>query len=476
MTVIKNTVTGRNDTSYTPVMSHVRKPVFVDNAIHHGHVTRETDSKPIVTIETTPTATYQVMPETDYLIVEGESNVQLSHVRTNGHSYTNTPYFGASTVSSTNLPKLLYNSNSHKERLLPSTTETSTIGSTIHLKNMKNRDLFGIGFNDNTVKLGQPIDVGLRTTDLALRLGEKVGDKLTSVNIGMPRKISNANTGRRYHSLQFLAQDFNKINLKTGLKFISRHDNRMVLLDRFGNLLYVPYRFSESTRMIQKEFRFGGFGTTPVDDLPNRIAVQGVSQALNDNVYVIMDDGEKQSGDEGEVREEPTAITDMTVTHNRGARRTARQILKAYSLISGKISSDGHALISDLRPGMTVIFDGESRIITEISHVLSRGTSDLVMLNIDTGLEGVLQGVTEGAISVSAEENPESSIQNLEESLAFFGDIKLNIITVTRERGVASTGLLIGGTKGTFTRGKIGKKDGLPIGTQKAKEVRTVRY
>ena len=166
----------------------------------------------------------------------------------------------------------------------------------------------------------------------------------------------------------------------------------------------------------------------------------------------------------------------MTVTHTRAARKVARQILKAYSLISGKITSEGHPLLGDLRPGMTVMFEGDNRILTEVRHILSRGTSDLVMLNIDSGLEGVLQGVTQGAISVSAEDNPDSSVQNLEESIAFFGDIKLNIVTVTRERGVTNTGLLVGGTKGTFTRGKIGKNVGLPIGTQKAKEVRTVRY
>ena len=36
MTVLKNTRTGRYSTDADEVMTHVRKPVFVDNAIHHG--------------------------------------------------------------------------------------------------------------------------------------------------------------------------------------------------------------------------------------------------------------------------------------------------------------------------------------------------------------------------------------------------------------------------------------------------------
>lgn len=39
MTVIKNTTVGRYSTDAVEVMTHVRKPVFVDNAVHHARIT-----------------------------------------------------------------------------------------------------------------------------------------------------------------------------------------------------------------------------------------------------------------------------------------------------------------------------------------------------------------------------------------------------------------------------------------------------
>jgi len=38
MTLIKDTTVGRFNTEVNEVMDHVRKPVFVDNAIHHARV------------------------------------------------------------------------------------------------------------------------------------------------------------------------------------------------------------------------------------------------------------------------------------------------------------------------------------------------------------------------------------------------------------------------------------------------------
>ena len=82
MTVIKNTTTGRFNTDVSEVMSHVRKPVFVDNAVHHARVSVQTSSKPKITVEKSNTRTLQVMPQSSYQIVEGESGVQITHAQT----------------------------------------------------------------------------------------------------------------------------------------------------------------------------------------------------------------------------------------------------------------------------------------------------------------------------------------------------------------------------------------------------------
>lgn len=469
MTLIRNSVTGRFNTDVVEVMDHIRKPVFVDNAIHHAKSKQRIDDKIEIEIEKNNSINFQVTNERNYLLVEGQSAVQISHNSTPGHSFTGVPFFGDNVVSSTNIPMTLYSQYKPRNRLTPSTIESSNIGVNMNLRNMKTRSLSDIGFEASTVKLGQSIDVGFRTSDLALRMGDSVANSLTSVNIGLPRKSSSTNSGRRMHSQRFLAQDFYGLNLSTALKYVSRHDNRMVVLDRFGNLLYIPYRFSETNRKLDSRFRIGSKIVDPIDNTVNRVAVQGKAVSLNENAYAKIDDGEKQGGEHGEVLENLSPIIDMTVSNTRSARRVARQILKANSIIKGSISTTGHFLVSDLRPGMTIMYDNELRIITEARHYLDRKTSDLVLMNIDTGLEGVLSGIVEGTIALALDENPNGGVQIVSEDLGFFGKIDLKVSKNVVVRGVGDTRLLIGGTKGTKKRGTVGKNAGLPIGSNKTK-------
>ena len=74
---------------------------------------------------------------------------------------------------------LIYNADASAQRLLPHTVESSSFGVLVNLRNMKGKTLDGIGFTGRTVKLGQPVDVGLRTTDLAVRLGESINSGAT---------------------------------------------------------------------------------------------------------------------------------------------------------------------------------------------------------------------------------------------------------------------------------------------------------
>ena len=471
MAVIKNTTVGRFNTNVSEVMDHVRKPVFVDNAIHHARIDTRATGKSEVTIEKSNVTTFQVTPERKYTSIERESALQISHFRTPGHRYTGNPFFQDGVLSDTNQPYLIYDSDQPSSRLLPSTNEASSIGRILNLKNMKNRTISDIGFSGSAVHFGQPIDVGLRTTDLAMKVGKDVVGDLASLNIGLPRKPSNTNKTRKMHTTKFLGQDFNGVNLKTALKFISRHDSRMVLLDKFGNLLYIPYKFSETSREVPQNLRMGGNKTDPVDDLPNRVAVKGRERALNDVVYALLDDGEKQSGEEGEIIEAPDPIVDLSVSTLQGARRVARQILKANSLSSGAMKSDGHFALTDLRPGMSVNYKNDNRVISEARHYLHTGLSDIVMLNIDTGLEGVLQGIQEGAVVSNSATNPVKSTQQQTIELGFFGRVNVNITAYITQQGVASTGLLLGGVKGTKQRGMIGKSGGLPIGRNKGQRI-----
>ena len=471
MALIKDTVAGRFSTDMDSIMDHVRKPVFVDNAVHHAKVEVSSGIKNKITIEDNNSSTFQVMPETRYDIVEGESSIQITHKETAGHSSLAVPFLGDNVLSATNKPMLVYNADVPSQRLAISTVEDSNIGILMNLRNMKGKTLDSLGLIQREVNLGQPIDVGLRTTDLAIRLSQQVTGGINSVNLGGNLSNTNNNNGRRRHSNRFIGQDFTNVNLMTALRYIARHDSHMILLDRFGNLLYIPITFSESNRTISVNFRSGAKQANPIDNTPNRVTVQGDSMALNDLVIVSVDDTERQSGVNGEVREDPSPVMDMTVNTTKAAKRVARQILRGLSLVRGSISSEGHPDITDLRPGMTVSYGGEDRVITEIKHMPLTKMSDITMMNVDTGIEGVLQSISEGATSVSSTDAPLTYVQIVDENLSMFGKIELRISTQITERGVNNTAFLIGGVKGTKDRGKIGGT-GLPIGANKTGSVR----
>ena len=474
MPIIKDTVAGRFSTDMDSVMDHVRKPVFVDNAVHHAKVEVSSGIKNKITIEDNNSSTFQVMPETRYDIVEGESSIQITHKETAGHSSLAVPFLGDNVLSATNKPMLVYGADRPSQRLSISTVEDSNLGISMNLNNMKGKTLDDLDFIQREVNLGQPIEVGLRTTDLVIRMSEQVtGDTngINSINLGGNLSNTNNNNGRRNHSNRFVGQDFTNVNIMTALRYIARHDSHMILLDRFGNMLYVPINFGESGRTIPASRRGGGKQVNPVDNAPNRVTIQGESMAINDLVIVTVDDTERQSGVNGEVREDPSPVMDMTVKTTKAAKRVGRQILRGYSLVRGSISSQGHPDITDLRPGMTVSYDGDDRVITEIKHMPLTKMSDITMMNIETGIEGVLQSMSEGATSVSSTDAPLTYVQIVDENLSMFGKIELRISTQITERGVNNTAFLIGGVKGTKDRGKIGGT-GLPIGANKTGSVR----
>ena len=466
MTLITDTTVGRFSTNVNEVMDHVRKPVFVDNAIHHARVEVTMDGKNKVTIEKNNATTFKVTPERKYKIVEGESSLQVTHNLTPGHNYTGNPFYSDDKISDSNQPDLLFNADVISQRLAPSSNTTSTTGRTLFLQNMKNRRISDVGFSGDKVHFASPIDVGLRTTDLALLMGKATNGEDISINIGPPLAATNASQNRRHHSTRYVARDFRNVNLGTALKFISRHDKRMTLFDKFGNLMYVPMKFADSEKVVNKNYRVGDVQEDPIDDMPNRILVEGASRALNDTAHAIINDAEKQAGAEGTMIEQTSAIKDITVNTKQGAKRLGRQILLANATQKGRVTSNGHPRLTNVRPGDTLYYDGVTKTVMEVRHNLPEATSDLVLMNIDTGLEGVISDVMEGMVIEDTTTAPDTIVQKQTIDLSFFGQIKLLCTLNIQVREVGTSGMLLGGTKGTKTRGKIGG-NGLGLGAVK---------
>ena len=84
-------------------------------------------------------------------------------------------------------------------------------------------------------------------------------------------------------------------------------------------------------------------------------------------------------------------------------------------------------------------------------------------MNIDVGLEGILQSLNEGFTVEANNINPENIFQITDVNLAMFGKVELKIYAEIYENKVMSTAILIGGT----SRGTVGGR-GEPMGGSKS--------
>mgnify|MGYP003146277019 FL=1 len=442
---------GAFDTSLTLIANKSRRPVFVDNAVHFAKVEPRSSGKSRVTVEQRNAETYYVATEKSYSLVESESAVTISHKETDGHTLKTQLW--STRGNNLNTP-LMYSTREPSKRLSGKSITNTGNGLRIDLRNMQGRKLSDIGFSDDSVRMGQQVDIGLRTTDLAVQLADSVTGTVTAFSLGNALRSTNTGSQRRTASNVFLAADFKNINLITALRFISRHDNRLPMYDRYGVLQYVPYNSSATVRAISGSLRLGGKDKNPVDNSENRITVQGQPVSLNENLLLTMDDRGKQQGRfDNDIVESTSPIFDASITNRQQARRVARQILKTSALFKGSITSNGHPELWDLRPGDTVFYDRDRMTVLEVSHKMSTKSSDFVFLNADIGIEGVFQGIMEGSVSSAADTNDQKGSQIQDENFSFFEGLEINVLPIVTLTHVSGKGFLIGGNT---NRGRLG--------------------
>lgn len=437
---------GAFNSSFDELMVDVRQPVFVDNAVHYAKSNPQSSVKTKILIENRNAQNYEVASEKTYAITNSESTLIITHTETDGHTLKSDLW---SSEGKNKPTALMYSDKNTSLRLLGSTYENTNKGLRMNLRNMQNRSFNEIGFEGDNIHFGQIIDVGLRTTDLCLRLADDITGSVTAVSIGNSMSVNNSSGNRRKNSNTYLAANFNNVNLITALQYVSRHDNRISTFDKNGVLQYVPFNFTSKRRFIQPNFRFGSSETNPVENLENRITVKGVPIALNEDLLITMDDGERQQGKfDTDILENTSPIFDASIKNKQDARKIARQILKANALMKGAIDTKGHPDAWDIRPGDLIEYGTNTYVVMEAQHKLSDRLSNFKFLALDTGIEGVLRGVLSGSIVSSSKDSSEKTGQILENNLSFFNSLDIMVTPLVTVRQVSPNGLLIGENTG----------------------------
>ena len=440
---------GRFDAALTSVATDMRKPVFVDNAVHYAKIKPSSAGNDTITIEARNKENYDVATEKTYSLIESESSILLTHSETDGHSLKSALWTSKGKNSPTSL---LYSVKEPSTRLVGKSENATANGLRMELRNMKGRTLKDVGFDDDAIRFGQLVDVGFRTTDLAVKIANDASGTLTAVSIGDSLAMPNS-AYRRKHSTSFLATDYNNVNLITAMRYIARHDNGIPFYNRFGVLMYVPINYFSRTDFLDATVRLGNKHKNPVNSTENKVSVQGRKLAVNEDVIITMDDRSKQQGKySNDVIENVSPTFDASVTSIQQARTVARKMLKANSLLEGQLTSERHPDKWNLRPGDTVVYDGKKRLIVGAVHRLSDKTSDFTMIGADSGIQGILQGILEGGITEGSIVNP-SKEQITKENFSFFADMDITILPILTVRHVDGGGFLIGQNS---NRGAIG--------------------
>tara|TARA_R110002051_G_scaffold13881_4_gene45776 strand:+ start:12568 stop:13968 length:1401 start_codon:yes stop_codon:yes gene_type:complete len=437
------------------IMYDIRKPVFVDNALHLGKYDSQKAALPKVSFTSTP---YTLATEKKYNVVEEQTSMLLSHNKTHGHS-SEVNVYTPSGVNTTS--RLLYDSNDVSKRLYRDNVDNLSKKIRLNLSNMDNQTFTDLELG-NTFHLGQPIDVGLRTSDLVMNLGSEVDGIVSSISIGESMTVTNAYSQRRKHSHTFSAFNFNNFNLMVALKILSRRDNRVLIFDNFGNLLFVPFNYSKQHHIVNNNLRFGSENNNPIDDTLNRVTMKGSSIALNDTNIITLNDGERQTGRfDVSVIENSRPIVDLSLIGKNEVTRAARQILKANNLMSQSLSTEGHPDLWYLRPGDVVMYGENKYVIMEAQHSLTDRMSNFKFLSLQAGVETVLQSIEENAVSSINVKSENLKEQIIKENLNFFNEVtittRVNVITNV----VIDDGLILGGNSNRVGLGATAKTIGM---------------
>ena len=441
MTLIQSTKSNFN-TSMDSHMTDVRKPEFIDNAVHYSKITEQSVGNNIVTITNKQSSKYSISTEKAYNMSELQSTLLFTHSE---NSYKKDIW---SPRGKNQIPKIIYGQDDINERLIWDSAESTNKGLRVELKNMKGKSVKEIGFKSKKVHFGTSVDVGFRTTDIITRLTKDIDGDLNSTLLGKPLSIANNTRNRRNLSNDFVALDFNNVNLLSSLKFISRHDNRLLNFTKEGNLLYTPFNDSGQHYSMDRDLKEGKESKDPISSTANRISITGVPNALNDDVSITIDDREKQQGVNSNDVVATSPIFDATIKSKKAARKMARNILQANSVQQGSISIEKVPDKFYIRPGDMINYSGTNYVVSETTHRTITKDSDFKFLLVDDGVEGILQNIEKDAMSLSSLSTVDTKTQIQTENFNFFNSLEINVTPLITIINVDHEKLLLGENSG----------------------------
>ena len=489
-------------------MGLVVLPSLIDNAVSVGRLltdkwdaTTSDDSAEINTNMTykgighyEPSDFFMLSPQS-FAMNDGQNTGLVRYHRKPGTGGMSKVYVDGVEMTPTRFPPYLIDAQAQKWRVAKASNnegEGDVYDTFLTFKNLTENTLSDSGVAIESVRLGQHMGVGLRTTDMALMLLKDTIESIPGMDIDEFRIFleqkstdtaiyatysSNTQVGRQafvfahphlhdamLHSKDFISRKARGIGILDVLRDLSRIDGHQLTLADNGILIYSPNVFKDSGRAVGTSSGPQNISISTMLEMANEVIVEGETIAQNETIRATVQDLEKMK-EMGGVGNEDGLKRTMRVNvagikERVSALRLARGLLRRSTQGSSLIRVEGLIKSSDIQPGEIIRVDfptegikGEFAVF-EVTTDYNTGLSDIVIGQYEKGIEGLLADLQSATISM-VDEDPTNTHEQIDITL----NASIRVVAAHRvmTRFVNGTRLLIGGRwRGEPTTNQLG--------------------
>ena len=482
-------------------------PSLIDNAVSVGRLltdkwdaTTSDDSAEINTNMTyngighyDPSDFFMLSPQA-FVMNDGQNTGLIQYKRNPGTGGSSKVYVDGVEMTPSRFPPYLIDAQSQNWRVAKASNnegDGDIYNTFLTFKNLTDTTLSASGIKIESVRLGQYMGVGLRTTDAALLLLRDIaslpGADLEEYRIFLEQKTADTGVYATYgdntevarqaflfahpnlrdgvlHSKDFISRKAKGLPIMDLLRDFSRIDGHQMALSDKGILLYSKSVFKDTGRAIGTSNGPQKISISSMIEMANEVTVEGDSIAENEIIRAVVQDLEKIK-DMGGVGNEDGLKRTMRVyvpgvKERIAALRLAKRLLTQSTQGSSLIRVEGLIKSSDIKPGEIIRVDfpaegikGEYAVF-EVTTDYNTGMTDIVIGQYEKGIEGVLADL-QTSTAVLSNEDPTNSHEQIDISL----NASIRILATHRvmTRFVNGTRLIIGGRwRGEPTTNQLG--------------------
>jgi len=394
-------------------------------------------------------------------------------------------------ISSAHVPSYVIDGNNVKWRVAD--VETELGNRLLVFKDLTGKNLSDSGIEITRLRAAQIGNIGMRSTDAAMHLLNDAGGDFAGIRLEKPDRETASNDISKYtdahpilteknnHSNVFVSRDTRGLNTMDVIRNLSQIDNRQIINDRAGQIVYSKDVFDDTGIRLGVENGAENIIVSRLFDSPNEIVIVGDVIAGNEIVFIRIRDSERvreaaANGEEGMIKTLRQQIPGLKTV--KEARAIAKSLLSRVENGAPMLNIMGMMNATSVSAGDLISINLPTHgvvgkfAVFECKHTHSTGKTDLVVAQYEKGIEGILADVRSSMVSMSGL-NESAGDAKVAENLSLSTSIQVIAVHRITVRNTNNTGFVIG-AKHKNGLGSIGVRDnakrGVPLGSSKSRQ------